>query len=294
MADEDSCSSDSDSESPLTIAANAGANLSEPAKASIARERKVQSNPAEKKRNIRGTVDPNVSSWDRIKEFKDECLTVMSGKLRCDACKEFISKKKSSVKKHVASQKHLKSKDVLKREKTKEQSIKDLLKKNSEAKGATLPEEMRLHRYELVESLLKAGIPLLKVDNLEKYGHRLTSRTHLTELIPLVLKKEKDTVKSEIAKNDAFSVIFDWSTRLGEALAIVVRFIDEQWNIQQRLVKLEVLAMSLKAAELAQRLIQCLAIEYSIQPNQIFAAMRDGAAVNEAGLWQIGFFFPNI
>ena len=70
MADEDSCSSDSDSESPLTIAANAGANLSEPAKASIARERKVQSNPAEKKRNIRGTVDPNVSSWDRIKEFK--------------------------------------------------------------------------------------------------------------------------------------------------------------------------------------------------------------------------------
>ena len=208
--------------------------------------------------------------------------------------KNLYLKKKSSVKKHVASQKHLKSKDVLKREKTKEQSIKDLLKKNSEAKGATLPEEMRLHRYELVESLLKAGIPLLKVDNLEKYGHRLTSRTHLTELIPLVLKKEKDTVKSEIAKNDAFSVIFDGSTRLGEALAIVVRFIDEQWNIQQRLVKLEVLAMSLKAAELAQRLIQCLAIEYSIQPNQIFAAMRDGAAVNEAGLRQISFFFPNI
>lgn len=294
----DCCDSDSEQLSPLTIATNAGAQLSEPSKAIISRERKIQSNPAEKKRNVRGTVDPKVSSWDRIKDFKDEYLTVMSGKLRCEACKEFLSKKKSSVKRHVDSQKHLKSKDIIRREKKKEQFVKDLLTKNIEAKGATLPEEIRLHRFELVESFLKAGIPLLKVDHLrpflEKYGHRLTSRTHLTEIIPLVLKKEKDTVKSEISSNNAFSVIFDGSTRLGEALAIVVRFVDYQWNLQQRLVKLEVLAMSLNAPQLAQRLIHCLAVEYSIQPNQLLAAMRDGAAVNEAGLRQVGFFFPQI
>lgn len=301
MADKGTCASDSDSDSeqsPLTIAANAGASLSEPAKAVIARERQVQSNPADKKRNVRGTVDPNVSSWERIKEFKDEYLTTVSGKLRCDACKEIISKKKSSVKKHVASQKHLKSKDAIRREKKRDQSVKDLLTKNSEAKGATLPEETRLHRFELVESFLKAGIPLLKVDTLrpflEKYGHRLTSRSHLTEMIPLILKKERDLVKSEIAKNDAFSVIFDGSTRLGEALAIVVRFVDDRWNVQQRLVKLEVLARSVNAPQLAQRLIQCLAVDYSIQPNQLLAAMRDGASVNEAGLQQISFYFPNI
>ena len=41
----------------------------------------------------------------------------------------------------------------------KDQNIKDLLAKTSgKAKGSTLPEDMSLYRYELVEALLKAGI----------------------------------------------------------------------------------------------------------------------------------------
>ena len=86
----------------------------------------------------------------------------MSGNLRCDACKETISKKKSSVKKHAASAKHIKALENIKKSKMKDQNIKDLLAKTSgKAKGSTLPEDMRLYRYELVEALLKAGIPLL-------------------------------------------------------------------------------------------------------------------------------------
>ena len=272
--------------------------MSIPDKANISRQRKVQTNPAEKTKNIRGTVGPNVSAWDILNEFKDEYLTVLSGGLRCDACKETISKKKSSVKKHIQSQKHIKSKDVIKTSKKKDQSIRDLMARNttgSKAKGSTLPEDMRLYRYELVETLLKAGIPISKADImrpfLEKCGHRLTSRSHLAEFIPLILQKEKDTVKAEIVANDDFPVIFDGSTRLREALDIVVRFID-QWSVQQRLVKLEVLARSLNAEQLAQRLIQCLAVEYGIKPNHL---LRDGAAVNyEAALRQVGFYFPNI
>ena len=83
-----------------------------------------------------------------------------------------------------------------------------------------------------------------------------------------------------MAANSAFSVIFDGSTRLGEALAIIVRFIDSKWNIQQRLVKLGILAKSMNAEKLAQRLINCPAVEYEIQPNQLLAAIRDGVAVN--------------
>ena len=37
-----------------------------------------------------------------------------------------------------------------------------------------------------------------------------------------------------------------------------------------------------------------MAVEYGIKPNHLLAAMRDGAAVNEAGLRQVGFYFPNI
>lgn len=306
MADEDSRltdSSDSGEEGhsdPLKVAIEAGARLSTPAKAAISRKRKVQSNPAEKERNVRGTADPEVSAWDRLDQFKGEHFTVVAGKLRCDACKETVSKKKSSVMKHIASHKHIKSKEVIAKSKKKDQSIVELMKRNDKQinpKGSTLPEDMRLYRFELVESLLTAGIPKSKVDNLrpflEKYGHRLTSSSHLSELIPLILKKEKDCVKSEIATSDNFSVIFDGSTRLGEAL-VVVRFIDNRWRIQQRLVKLEVLAKSMNAEQLAQRLIQCLAVEYMIRPDQLLASMKDGASVNEAGLRQVSFFFPNV
>ena len=80
---------------PFQIAASAGARLSTPEKANTSRKRKVQTNPEEKKSNVRGSVDPNVSSWNRVSEFKDQCLTVVSGNLRCDACKETVSKKKS-------------------------------------------------------------------------------------------------------------------------------------------------------------------------------------------------------
>ena len=72
---------------------------------------------------------------------------------------------------------------------------------------------MRVYRFELVESWLTAGIPISKVDNLrpflkKKYGHRLTFLSHLTELIPHILKTGKDCVKSEIAKSDNFLVFF--------------------------------------------------------------------------------------
>ena len=62
--------------------------MSTPEKTTISRKRKVQTNPAEKKGNVRGTADPNVSAWDRLNQFKGKHLTMVSGKLRCDACKE--------------------------------------------------------------------------------------------------------------------------------------------------------------------------------------------------------------
>ena len=128
-----SCSSSSEDDEysdPLEVAASAGARLSTPEKASISRKRKVQTNPAEKKRNVRGSVDPNVSAWDRVDEFKDQGLTTVSGNLRCDACRETLSKKKSSVKKHVSSIKHIKALENIK--KSKRIKISRILQKQAE------------------------------------------------------------------------------------------------------------------------------------------------------------------
>ena len=113
-------------------------------------------------------------------------------------------------------------------------------------------------------------------------------------MILSIIEKEKETLKTELSLVDGCSVIFDETTRLGEALAIVARFVDDEWNVQQRLIRLQVLAKSLKANELAQCLIQSLAVEYSIRPGVLLAAMKDGAAVNHAALEQVKFFFPQL
>lgn len=60
-------------------------------------------------------------------------------------------------------------------------------------------------------------------------------------MIPSIIEKEKETRKTELLLVDGCSVIFDGSTRLGDALAIVVRFVDDEWNVQQHLIRLQVL-----------------------------------------------------
>ena len=120
-------------ESPLEKAARAGANLSTPRKADIARKRKIQSNPAGKNRSTRGSKDPpKVTAWDRVllQKYKEEYFCVMQGKLRCNACKEVLSKKESTIKKYIKSNKHEKAKKQLQAEKLKDQSIAKLLKAN--------------------------------------------------------------------------------------------------------------------------------------------------------------------
>ena len=86
----------------------------------------------------------------------------------------------------------------------------ELLRRNDQAKhpeGETLPHDMRLYRFDLIQSFLTAGIPLSKIDCLrlflEKYGHRITSQSHPRELIPSDLHKEKETLKSEMSQAKA-------------------------------------------------------------------------------------------
>lgn len=124
-------------EGPSNLIAEAkrlGANLRTPEKAKIARERKLQTNPAGKSRSTRGQSDPKLSSWQRVQEHKNEYLTSVDGKLRCDACKETISKKKSTVKKHISSLKHVKAKKTILESMNKDQSVLELLRRNDQAK----------------------------------------------------------------------------------------------------------------------------------------------------------------
>ena len=231
---------------PITIAVNAGASLSAPESALIARKRKVPNNKGKNKQ--RGSAKTtNVSTWDRLKEYPKQHFAVVNGKLRCNACSEVLADKKSYIERHTKSKKHEKGLADIERKKSEQQSIKECLQKRAKrenASGSTLPSDIQLYRYELVESALSGGVALSKVDAmrpfLEKYGHRLTSSAHLSELIPAVLEKEKETLKEELKIATEASVIFDGTARLGVALAIVVRYIQEDFKPTQRLVGLEV------------------------------------------------------
>ena len=83
-----SSSEDSASEDPINIAKGRGADLKEPEKAEITRTRKVQRNQAGGKKTVRGQKDPKVSAYQRVRENRNEFLSVTSkNMLRCDACK---------------------------------------------------------------------------------------------------------------------------------------------------------------------------------------------------------------
>ena len=89
----------------------------------------------------------------------------------------------------------------------------------------------------------------------------------------LVKKKKKK-------KNSPVSVIFDGSAHQGEALAVPVCFVNEEFEIVQRLVSLHVLAKSLSANELARDIITILCTGLQIPASTIICAIRDGASVN--------------
>ena len=81
--------------------------------------------------------------------------------------------------------------------------------------------------------------------------------SNLSQLVPFIHQQEQISVKNEIDEQE-ISIIFDGPTHVCEALVILVRFVDEKWNIQQRVVKLMLLAKSLTGEEVAHQLIVSL------------------------------------
>lgn len=97
--------------------------------------------------------------------------------------------------------------------------------------------------------------------------------------MPLVISQEHEEIKREIAEN-AVSVVFDGTTRLGEAMAVVLRFIDDSFSIQQRPVCLQLLAKSMTGEEIAREIINSLSVQYGITSNLVVGMMHDRAACN--------------
>ena len=123
----------------------------------------------------------------------------------------------------------------------------------------------------VVMFFLHAGVPVSKIDCfhelLEETGYRLTDRRHMFDYIPFI-QTEVEHMKREI-QGLHVSMIFDGSTHANKDLAIVVRFIDVDWNVQQRLVRVQLLAKSLCGEEIAREVISVLPVTYSIMSDRL-------------------------
>lgn len=273
-----------------------------PAPSDLSRKRNLKTNPPKGVKRGKGavTVQPSIHPTTRIREFPNENLSVVAKKLFCDACREPVSVKKSVLLQHIKSTKHANGKMLLASHKLQDQKIADMLKKYDAEKhpvGEKIPDDVRVFRIKVVRCFLKAGVPLAKVDFFrelfEENAFRLTHSSNLYQLIPFIHEEQNTSIKSDINGKNV-SVIFDGTTHVCEAMVVVLRFVDDNWCLQQRVVRLMLLAKSLKGEEVARQLIMCLSNQLGITSNQLVAAMRDRASVNTVAIQTLKIVYPYI
>ena len=278
--------------------------LKAPTPADIARPRKIQKNdPPKGQRRSKGpsSSDPKgITPSQRVREFDKEALTVSHGHLFCTACREQLSLKRCVIKNHIRSKKHESSKKRLEKKEARERNIADSLTKyNTEVhpRGETLPQEQQVYRVKVVSAFMKAGVPLNKIESfrdlLEENALRLTDRRNMHDYIPFIHGEEEKLIRSEIEGQNV-AVVFDGTSRLGEALAIIVRYISPDWRIEQRLLRVQMLSKSLADEEIARELISVLSVNFGIRSANLLASMRDRVAANNVAMQTLKVVYPTV
>ena len=229
-----------------------------------------------------------------------EKIYVSNKKLFCNACREEVGIKCSVIANHVKSNKHKLGKERLLSKEATERDIASCFESSSleqHPRGETLSAEHRVYHIKVLRVFLRSATPLSKLCHfrglLEENAYRLPDRRLMADLIPFVLNQELELIKKEIS--DKFvSVVFNGTTRLGEAMAIIIRFVDSEWIVQQRLVCMRMLSKSLTGEEIAQVLIDTLSRKCGISSEYCLACMRDRASCNNVAVSLLKVIFPNV
>ena len=282
--------------------------LRAPRPSDLARKRRVASNPVPpvgKRRKSRGSSssssEPKTETvQQRVREYPDEPFDKSSGMLFCKGCREQLSLKCSSLQNHMKSSKHKEGKLRLTTKEKRERNIAKALaihNQKSHLVGETLPEEQQVFHVKVVTSFLRAAVPICKIDCFreifEESAFHLTDGKNLFDLVPFIRQQEQTKLQEEIRGKNV-SIIFDGTSRLGEALAIVVRYIKEDWQIKQCLICMQMLAKSLNGEELARELMSVFSVTFSIATTQLLACMRDRSSVNTAAMKTLKIVYPQL
>ena len=278
-------------------------SLRSPAPSALARKRKLRTNPPSGFKKGKGAAkgDPKrISPSDRLREYQHENLTVSNRKLFCTACREELSTKKSSLESHIKSKKHATAKQRMQLNIKRDAGIADALRKydcSVHPVGEGLPECTRVYRVNVVTAMLKSGLPIHKIDCfrslLEEHAFSLTSSSNLRQIIPFIHKNEMEKIKEAVDKKHV-SIIFDGTTHVCEAMVIVVRYVTDDWLINQRVCRLMLLAKSMTGEEVARQIIMVLTAELGISSTLLVGAMRDRASVNEVAMRTVRVIYNEV
>ena len=174
----------------------------------------------------------SVTLAQRVNEFPEQLLDVSAGELFCRACREELNTKLSFSSSHLKSKKHTDATKKLAQVEAREHGIAQALVVYGETHPCveTLPTSQRVYRVKVVTAFLRGGVPLNKIDCfrdlLEEHAYWLTGRRHMSDVVPFILKDEQDKIKDAITGKN-MSVILDGTTRLGEAMAVLVCFVSD-------------------------------------------------------------------
>ncbi len=64
----------------------------------------------------------------------------------------------------------------------------------------------------------------------------------MSDLVPFILTEEQAKIKREMRARMFPLFLMEQLYRLGEAMAVVIRFVSEEWALEQRLLQLQMLA----------------------------------------------------
>ena len=244
--------------------------------------------------------EPNVSAKKRVEEFKDEKLKIISGNtLFRQSCKEIVSLKTSNLTAHISSKRHKTNKQTEAKTNKREKDIAEALgvyDAEYHPKGEKLPTSTRIFRVNVVLAFLKSGTPLNKMEYFrelfEEAGMALTSQFNMRQLIPFIMEEEYTMVCKELMCKDV-SIVFDGTTRDGEALVVLVRFVNN-WELKGRLVRFQLVKTSVCGDELARIMIEVLHRKLNVSQSHLLVAMRDRASVNTCALRTVSVLYPNM
>ena len=157
--------------------------------------------------------------------------------------------------------------------------IVEALRSHNAVHNPKVPDNQRVYRVKVTRTFLSAGVPLNKIplfrELLEENGFRLTDRRRMSDTVPLILQQEKEKIRNEIS-GKCLSVIFDGTSRLGEVFVIVVHFVDSDWVVHQRLMRVKMLANSLSGEEIAREIINPLSLEYGVGSEYVTESAKTG------------------